>query len=33
MQMELKKFYNNYVLNLKVNQPIFLMNGSINLKV
>jgi len=33
LQMEYKFFYNNYVLNFKINQLKIIMNGSINLKV
>jgi hypothetical protein len=33
LQMEYKKIYNNYVLNFKVNQLKFIMNGNINLRV
>jgi hypothetical protein len=33
LQMEYKNNYNNYVLNFKVNQLKFIINGSTNLRV
>jgi len=33
LQMEYNFFYDNYVLNFKINQLKIVMNGSINLRV